>query len=106
MDNPKAHSRKEAINSIIELLHTKWNMRIIWELRLEPKNFRELRQACDNVSPTTLNRRIATLRSAGLISHTNTNGYALTEEGKGLLRASKPLFNWAARWYKEQEMIS
>ena len=37
---------KQAINAAMELLHRRWMMRVIWELRGGPLTFRALQSAC------------------------------------------------------------
>ena len=92
-------SNKLAINATIDLLQRKWIMRIIWELREEALTFRQLQQACGKISPTSLNKRLMELRQYELIEHIENQGYQLTEMGQNLLTATKPLINWAAKWW-------
>ena len=80
--------------ALLDLLGRRWALRIIWELRGDPLSFRELQKACDGVSPSVLNTRLAELRAAGIV----TEGYALTPEGVGLLAAFGPLDAWAKAW--------
>ena len=45
--------------ALLDLLGRRWALRILWELRDETLTFRELRGACDTMSPTVLNQRLA-----------------------------------------------
>jgi len=97
--HPIPSHAKVAINTVIDLLHRRWVMRILWELRHKALSFRELRSACDEVSPTLLNQRLAELREFKLVEHTAGSGYQLTTQGQGLLAAAMPLFEWATVWW-------
>jgi len=78
----------------LDLLGRRWCLRLIWELRGDRAlTFRELQAACDAVSPTVLNRRLAELREAGIVEH--AGGYRLTERGRRLMEALRPLNAWA-----------
>ena len=71
-------------------------MRILWELRDEPLTFRALAAAAET-NPGSLNRRLAELREAGVLA-VGPEGYALTGEGRALLSALGPLWEWAVAW--------
>ncbi len=90
--------KRPAIAEIIELLSKKWVMRIIWELRSEAMTFRQLQQACDDVSPTVLNQRLKLLKDAQIVVLEAQAGYQLTDIGRELLEVYKPLSEWAQRW--------
>lgn len=94
---------KNGINAAIDLFHRRWTMRILWELRSGPVNFRALQTACAEVSSSVLNVRLAELREARLVEHTSGEGYALTGWGRELLAAMEPLVLWAGRWQKSHK---
>lgn len=79
----------------------RWALRILWELRSEAKSFRALREACDDVSPTVLNTRLAELRDARLLA-VGDAGYGVTDLGRSLCEAIAPLQRWAERWARAQ----
>jgi DNA-binding HxlR family transcriptional regulator len=79
---------------LFELLQRRWTLRLIWELRDGPLGFRALQERCDEVSPTSLSRRLKELRAAGIVDAE----IGLTQEGKKLLQALGPLNQWAERW--------
>jgi DNA-binding HxlR family transcriptional regulator len=82
----------------LDLLGRRWTLRVLWELRGDALTFRELRERCDEVSPTVLNQRLAELREAGIVGHEGGSGYALAPAGRSLLEALAPLHAWAAQW--------
>ena len=94
---PSARPCKDAINAAMELLHRRWMLRVVWELRAGPLTFRALQAACGHLSPTVLNQRLAELREAGLVTAEDA-GYRLTPIGLDLLEAFAPLQKWALRW--------
>lgn len=83
------------IMALFDLLGRRWTLRILWELREGPLSWSELRERCDNVSPTLLTERLKELRESGILE-----GDGLTAEGKSLLKALQPLHRWAANWAK------
>lgn len=86
------------IMALLDLLGRRWSLRVIWELRDQALNSRDLRAACDEVSPTVLQTRLAELRAAGLIAHRAGEGYHLTALGNELLQAFAPLYAFADHW--------
>ena len=89
------------IMALLDLIGRRWTLRMLWELRGGPLNFRELREACDTMSPSVLNQRLADLREAGVLENTDS-GYALTRHGLDLMDAMKELHTWASKWEKRQ----
>ncbi len=73
-------------------------LRVLWELRDERLTFRALRARCSDMSPSVLNRRIGEMRAAGIVEPRAADGYRLTEDGRALLRALRPIRYWAERW--------
>ena len=85
------------IMALLDLLGRRWALRILWELRGGPLNFRDLRAACGDISPTVLAERVAELRDAEIIALGDA-GYATTPHGAALLDALAPLNAWAQAW--------
>lgn len=83
--------------AVLDLLGRRWTLRILWELRAGPLPFRALQEACDGVSPTVLNTRLAELRETRIVEST-AGGYATTPMGRELCEALAPLGGWARRW--------
>ena len=89
----------QPIMVIFDLLGRSWAMGIIWHLNNGPNTFRKLQEYCENISPTTLNKRIKELTMADLIQRT-VDGYALTKQGQELYKLINPLGKWAKLWAK------
>jgi DNA-binding HxlR family transcriptional regulator len=87
------------IMALLDLLGRRWVLRIVWELREEPRRFREL-QDLIGASPTIVNSRLAELREAKLVDLDAESGYRLTVLGKELLSLFLPLHVWADKWAK------
>ena len=88
------------IMALLDLLGRSWAMGIIWHLNSGPSTFRKIQEYCENISPTTLNKRLKELSLAGLIERT-IDGYSLTKEGKELYLLIEPLGSWAKIWAKK-----
>ena len=84
---------------LLDLLGRRWTLRIVWELREEPRRFREL-QALIGASPTIINTRLSDLREARLVELDEAAGYRLTGLGQELLRLFLPLHHWSEKWAK------
>ena len=87
------------IMALLDLLGRRWTLRIVWELREQPKRFREL-QDLTGASPTIVNTRLAELREAKLVELDEAVGYRLTALGNELLRLFLPLHVWSEKWAK------
>jgi DNA-binding HxlR family transcriptional regulator len=88
------------IMALLDLLGRRWVMRIIWELRDKPLTFRELRERCDDMSPTVLNQRLRELRETAILDTAESGGYTLSPSGASLLKAMMPLLRWSDEWHK------
>jgi len=91
------------IMALLDLLGRRWTLRIIWELRENTLNFRQLQQACGEMSPSVLNQRLHELKKARIVSLKEEGGYLLTDEGQDLLKSLMPLNDWAERWAKREK---
>lgn len=89
----------QPIMALFDLLGRNWAMGIIWHLSSGPSKFRELQVYCENISPTTLNKRLKELTKAGFIDR-NIEGYLLTRQGEELFGMLNPLGAWAKKWAK------
>lgn len=85
---------------LLDALGKRWALRVLWELRDQSLTFRELRERCDDVSPTSLNQRLKELRELNLVVH-NDHGYEYTEAGKELGAHLLQLSQWAANWDRD-----
>ncbi|MEM6990070.1 MAG: helix-turn-helix domain-containing protein [Myxococcota bacterium] len=84
---------------LLDVLGQRWTLRVLWELRDAPSTFRDLQRRCEDVSPTTLNRRLKELRSLKLVDH-GDEGYVLTALGRQLGAHLTKLSAWSERWAK------
>jgi DNA-binding HxlR family transcriptional regulator len=87
---------RRPVMQVLELLGRRWALRVLWELREGPRTFRALREACDDVSPSSLNQRLGELRELGAVELGDA-GYALSAEGERLGRIVLALHRWAER---------
>jgi DNA-binding HxlR family transcriptional regulator len=85
------------IMALLDLLGRRWALRVIWELREAPLQFRALQERCAGMSSSVLNQRLRELRAAGIVELGDA-GYELTDQGRGLREAFGPLDAWARRW--------
>lgn len=79
---------------VLDALGRRWALRALWELRDGPRTFRALREACDDVSPSSLNQRLTELRALGVVA-LGEDGYGLTPSGVRLSRILLDLSRWA-----------
>ena len=94
---------RRPIMRLLDLLGQRWALRILWELRDGPLRSRALRQACDEISPTVLQKRVDELAAAGLIALNAKAGYELTSLGREFYAAFTPLYRFADVWAAAQE---
>jgi len=100
---PKKHGVRGSrtgrpIMVLLDLLSRRWTLRILWELHTERLTSRALRTACDEASPTILQRRLTELREAGFVELVPAEGYGLTPVGRELCDTFLPLHRFAERW--------
>ena len=82
---------------LLDLLGRRWALRLIWELREQPRRFRDLQDSI-GASPTIINTRLAELRAAKLVELDPEAGYRLTALGQELLQLFLPLHLWSQKW--------
>ena len=89
----------------LDLFGRRWILRVLWELREGPQGFRPLQRRCDGMSSSVLMQRLTELEQVGLVRRADDGGpagrYELTELGRDLGRAIRPLEAWADRWGAE-----
>jgi DNA-binding HxlR family transcriptional regulator len=88
---------RHPISDLLDLLGRRWALRLLWELRDDPRTFRELRIACDEMSTSVLSQRLRDLADAGIVERRDTT-YGLTQRGRELLAVLAPLNAFAKRW--------
>jgi len=94
-----SETRRRPIMILLDALSRRWALRILWELRDGRLTFRTLQERCDDVSPTTLNRRLKELRALQLLDHTS-QGFGYTQRGLELSEHLMSLNTWAQSWEK------
>ena len=82
----------------LDLFGRRWNLRVVWELRHGPVGFRALRQRCDNMSSSVLRQRLTELLDAQLVAQQPDTAYTLTDLGRGVYQALRPLVRWSDAW--------
>lgn len=87
---------------LFEALGQRWALRIMWELREQRLSFRQLRSRCDEVSPTSLNRRLKELRELDLIDHQDS-GFGHTALGQELGEQLLQMHHWAEHWQQRRQ---
>lgn len=86
---------------LLDALGQRWTLRILWELTPGPLSFRDLRERCDQLSPTVLNSRLKLLREMELVELVEGAGYRLTIPGQELGAKLLDLHHWAEHWAKD-----
>jgi DNA-binding HxlR family transcriptional regulator len=86
---------------VLDVLGRRGALRLLWELRDGPLNFRALQQACDS-NPGSLNARLKDLRELGIVHHED-GGYRLTESGRSLMKTLANLQDWSEQWADASE---
>ena len=99
----RGSSTGRPLMAAMDLLGRRWALRILWELRDGPLGARALLSRCDGMSSSVLYERLKELTGAGLLSRDQGGAYLLTDLGKSLSAALKPLDAWANRWASAQQ---
>lgn len=94
----RGSSSGRPIMVLLDTLGQRWTLRILWALTAGPLSFRDLRERCDQLSPTVLNGRLKTLREMALVEHMEGAGYHLTPQGQELGTKLLDLNDWAEHW--------
>lgn len=79
----------------LDLSGRRWALRIVWELRVGPLNFRALQTACGQISPSVLQRRLHELGAAMVIEKIPGLGYRLSASGEKLFLVLAQLNKWS-----------
>lgn len=88
------------IMALFDLLGRSWALGIVWQLSEAPMTFRQIQAACEQMSPTILNRRLKELVASGIVARSDA-GYCLTETGAELFTFLKPLGAWSQKWAED-----
>ena len=85
------------IMALFDLLGRSWALGILWQLSDGPLTFRQIQTACEQMSPTILNRRLKELVASDIVERSDP-GYQLTTKGAELFAFLKPLVSWSTEW--------
>jgi DNA-binding HxlR family transcriptional regulator len=86
--------------ALLDLLGRRWTLRVLWELRDEPRTFGQIQSG--EISTSVLAQRLRELVEAGIVERDDAGAYALTRHGRELAELLLPLNAWADRWAKRR----
>jgi len=95
IQNIRRAPTEQAMARALSLLGRRWALRVIWELRAGPLNFRALQAACGGTSPSVLQRRIHELRDENIVERIPRLGYRLSANGEKLFQVLARLEKWS-----------
>lgn len=91
----RAHT-SASMAAALSVVGKRWALRIIWELRAGPLNFRSLQAACGGISPSVLQARLHEWRNVEVIEMIPDLGYRLSRSGERLFQVLAQLEKWSA----------
>lgn len=95
IQNLRRASTSASMARALDLSGRRWALRIVWELRVGPLNFRALRAACGGISPSVMQRRLHELHRQGVIEKIPGLGYRLSASGEKLFQVLARLDTWS-----------
>jgi DNA-binding HxlR family transcriptional regulator len=96
VQNLRRAQTSEHMGRALAMSGRRWALRVVWELRVGPLNFRALQAACGNISPSVLQRRLHELRDQQIIEKIPRLGYRLSTNGEKLFQVLAQLDKWSA----------
>ena len=81
---------------LLDLLGRRWAMRVLWELRDEPRTYGQLQ--ADEISTSVLATRLRELVDAKIVARDERGAYRLTAQGRRLGELLIDVDAWARRW--------
>jgi DNA-binding HxlR family transcriptional regulator len=97
VQNLRRASTSDLMGRALALSGRRWALRVVWELRVGPLNFRALQAACGNISPSVLQRRLHELRDQRIIEKIPRLGYRLSTSGEKLFLVLAQLDKWSVQ---------
>lgn len=94
---PNVKPPPKSMRDLFDVLGQRWAMRVLWELRVETLNYRELAARIPEMSTSVLTSRLRELRAARLVEHEPGAGYQLSARGQELVTNLEALGEWATR---------
>ena len=95
IQNLRRASTSDLMARALDMSGRRWALRMVWELRVGPLNFRALQAACGDISPSVLQRRLHELRELGVIEKIPRLGYRLSTSGEKLFQVLAQLDKWS-----------
>ena len=95
IQNIRRAPTSDKMEATLALSGRRWALRVVWELRAGPLNFRALQVACGGVSPSVLQERLHELRSFEVIEMIPDLGYRLSRSGEHLFQVLGQLERWS-----------
>lgn len=95
IQNLRRAPTSDSMARALDLSGRRWALRIVWELRVGPLNFRALRSACGDISPSVLQSRLHELRNDQIIEKIPGLGYRLSTGGEKLFQVLAQLDKWS-----------
>ena len=95
IQNLRRAPTSESMARALDLSGRRWALRIVWELRVGPLNFRALQASCGHISPSVLQRRLHELRDHGVIEKIPRLGYRLSTSGEKSFQVLGQLDKWS-----------
>lgn len=96
-EHPPEGGHDDRVLRLFELLGRRWALRVLWELHDGPLGFRALQARGGGISASVLARRLADLVTAGVLEQNTERHYALSTDGRALVRILTELERWAAQ---------
>jgi DNA-binding HxlR family transcriptional regulator len=81
---------------LLDLLGRRWALRILWELRDEPRTYGQLQ--AEEISTSVLATRLRELVDANIVTRDHSGAYLLTPQGRALGELLIGVDAWARRW--------
>ncbi len=95
IQNLRRASTSAPMARTLDVSGRRWALRIVWELRVGPLNFRALQAACGHISPSVLQRRLHELRAFAVVEKIPRLGYRLSTSGEKLFQVLAQLDRWS-----------
>jgi DNA-binding HxlR family transcriptional regulator len=96
LHSPRSAPTAPGMARLLDFSGRRWALRVLWELRAGPLNFRALRNACGGISPGVLQRRLHEWREFGVVERIPRLGYRLSARGEQLFPILAQMNKWAA----------
>ena len=109
MDMPADNYDCDAVSEVLGRVGDRWTVLVVVVLRDQPRRFNDLKRQVHGISQQMLTRTLRALERDSLVSrtvHPSTPPqveYALTELGRSLCEAVRPVADWAVAHVKAMQ---